>query len=200
MGANVEQIFKVFSEDLKRLGPGSDETTLKALESLKEKYTGSIDFQRDDLLILDVGAGSGAQTVTLSKVLNSEITAIDFHKAYVNKISKLASEFNLKIKAICEDMKNVDLLFKNVDLIWAEGSLYSIGFENSLNICSKALKKEGALVCSELTLTAEENSEQVLEYFKDAYPDIKTIAENRELLKNMVLRYCQISHYLVLTF
>ena len=80
-------------------------------------------------------------------------------------------------------MKNVDLLFKNVDLIWAEGSLYSIGFENSLNICSKALKKEGALVCSELTLTAEENSEQVLEYFKDAYPDIKTIAENRELLK-----------------
>ena len=70
----MEQIFKVFSEDLKRLGPGSDETTLKALESLKEKYTGSIDFQRDDLLILDVGAGSGAQTVTLSKVLNSEIT------------------------------------------------------------------------------------------------------------------------------
>ena len=34
-----------------------------------------------------------------------------------------------------------------------------------------------------MTLTAEENSEQVLEYFKDAYPDIKTIAENRELLK-----------------
>ena len=67
MGANVEQIFKVFSEDLKRLGPGSDETTLKLLKAFKTNIREVLIFNAENLLILDVGAGSGAQTVTLAK-------------------------------------------------------------------------------------------------------------------------------------
>ena len=60
----------------KRQGPGSEETTLLALQ------LAHID-RNKSYRIADIGCGTGAQTVTLAKALKGEVIAVDLFEDFL---------------------------------------------------------------------------------------------------------------------
>ena len=81
-----------YHKDNERQGPGSEEATLKALS-----YIPNIN---EKTMLLDIGCGTGGQTLTLAKNTVSHITAIDMLPQFLRRllyrqrriISKTASQ------------------------------------------------------------------------------------------------------------
>ena len=67
-------------EGLPRLGPGTDESTLKAL-SLCENLPPQPE-------ILDVGCGTGAQALVLAANTDGHIVATDLHPTFLEQLEK----------------------------------------------------------------------------------------------------------------
>ncbi|MGI6424960.1 MAG: class I SAM-dependent methyltransferase [Tepidanaerobacteraceae bacterium] len=69
-----------YHRDNERQGPGSEEATLKALSRIPNinKKT----------KILDIGCGTGGQTITLAKNTESHITAVDMLPQFLEKLMK----------------------------------------------------------------------------------------------------------------
>jgi ubiquinone/menaquinone biosynthesis C-methylase UbiE len=91
-------VFFELHRGLPREGPSDNESTKKAyamLKGLPEKPR-----------ILDMGCGLGMQTVTLVKVSNSEIFAVNNHQPFLEQLKKTAKEKGVadKITAVNADM------------------------------------------------------------------------------------------------
>ena len=71
---DVSLICEYFSS-MERQGPGSTETTLKALSF--------IDHLHDESKIVDLGCGTGAQTMVLAKNTPGTITALDVFPGFI---------------------------------------------------------------------------------------------------------------------
>ena len=80
-------------------------------------------------------------------------------------------------------MLEMDFDEKTFDLIWSEGALYFMGFQNGLKHCHQLLKEKGYLAVTELVYTSPNPPAAVAEYFESEYPDIKRIEENIEIIK-----------------
>jgi hypothetical protein len=69
-------------------------------------------------------------------------------------------------------MGNTEALGSGYDLIWAEGSAYSIGFENALERWRPLLRPGGCLVVTELVWLVAEPAERARAFFAQEYPDM----------------------------
>ena len=68
-----------------RQGPGSEHDTLRALELLN--------LPTDQILkVADIGCGSGGQTITLTKNLNAQITAVDLFPEFLNELNEKSQQ------------------------------------------------------------------------------------------------------------
>src|SRR5262249_47292519 len=153
-------------------GPGSDSETLDVLLSLPR--------HRFDVVV-DAGCGAGRQTLPLAKALNSPIEAIDSYQPFLDRLERRAKEKGLAhlVRTHCMDMKDIPSVFPNIDLLWAEGAAYNIGFANALATWAKAIKPDGFAVVSELCwLRNEEIPKAVWEFFQASYPEMKSVPEN----------------------
>lgn len=102
----------------------------------------------DSPSILDLGCGSGAQSIELAKMSNGHITAIDIDIPALVLFQRKIKEKGLSDRFSIFRISMVDLhvLEKTYDIIWAEGSIYAVGFENGIRDWKKLLKKPGYLV------------------------------------------------------
>jgi len=152
-----------------RQGPGSPYVTKLA--------TSFIDNLTDDSKIVDLGCGTGTQTITLASEIKGQITALDLFPKFIDILNNKAKKQHLenRIKGIVGDMKN--LLFKeeSLDLIWSEGAIYNIGFEKGLNDWNKYLKKDGYIAVTEATWFTESRPKEINDFWVNAYPEIDTI-------------------------
>lgn len=158
--------------DMDKLGPGSDNDTLYVLRSLPRHR-----FE----VVVDAGCGAGRQTLALAKELNSPIEAIDSHQPFLNRLKRRAKQNGVEhlVRAHCMDMKDIPDVFPKIDLLWAEGAAYNIGFANALRTWSKAIKPDGFAVVSELCwLRSEEIPSPVWEFFQSGYPDMQSVPQN----------------------
>ena len=114
-----------FFRELDRQGPGGVEQTLRALEFVPD---------RPGMRIADIGCGTGGQTITIARNRDCTITAVDL-------LPELLEEFRARIKkaglenrvtAIQGSMDALPFSPGEFDVIWAEGSIYNIGFERGL--------------------------------------------------------------------
>ena len=80
-----------FHKDNERQGPGSEEATLKALKLIP--YLNP--YLNEKTKILDIGCGSGGQTITLAKNTAAQITAVDMLPQFLEMLMKKAKENNL---------------------------------------------------------------------------------------------------------
>ena len=96
---------KEYFSSVERQGPGSAETTIKAL-SFVEGLT-------DKSLIADLGCGTGGQTITLAQHTPGQITGIDLFPDFINQFNSNAEHFNLqdRVKGIIGSMD--ELPFRN---------------------------------------------------------------------------------------
>ena len=115
-----------YHKDNERQGPGSEEATLKALSYIPDL--------NEKTKILDIGCGTGGQTITLAKNTTAHITAIDMLPQFLEKLIQKVKENNLIDRITVKEMLMDSLTFeeKSFDVIWSEGAIYNIGFEKGL--------------------------------------------------------------------
>lgn len=165
--------FKLICEyfsSIERQGPGSPEVTIKALSF--------IDNLANEAQIADIGCGTGGQTMVVANNAPGHITGIDLFPDFIDLFNKNASKMNLqnRVNGIVGSMDNLPFQNEELDLIWSEGAIYNIGFERGINEWRKFIKKGGYIAVSEASWFTEERPEEIDKFWKDAYPEIDTIA------------------------
>jgi ubiquinone/menaquinone biosynthesis C-methylase UbiE len=172
---DIELVIDFFL-DLERLGPGDNEQSKKALQYIQ--------FENDTLKIADIGCGTGAQSIFLAKETNSQIIAVDFLQPFLNELDRKANILKLDIKTICASMDNLPFSEQTLDLIWSEGAVYNIGFNNGINYWRKYLKQSGYLAITEMSWLTDSRPNEVENYWKEIYSEIDTIENKLKQMEN----------------
>jgi cyclopropane fatty-acyl-phospholipid synthase-like methyltransferase len=133
--------------------------------------------------ILDIGCGQGMQTIELAKNSNGKIIALDNHQPFLDLLVEQAKKQKVEEKIIPKNISMLEMDFdeKMFDLIWSEGALYFMGFQNGLKRCHQILKEKGYLAVTELVYTSPNPPAAVVEYFESEYPDIKRVGNVQKL-------------------
>jgi ubiquinone/menaquinone biosynthesis C-methylase UbiE len=165
------ELFIDFYKNTPRQGPGSNEETLKALE-----FTGLSN--KSELRIADIGCGSGAQTIILAKNLKGHITAVDLFPQFLVELNASAASKGLSKHITTLEASMEDLPFEedSFDLIWSEGAVYNMGFENGIKNWKKYLKIGGYIAISEITWTTTKRPKPLEDFWLEEYPEIATAA------------------------
>ncbi len=154
---------------IERQGPGSRETTIKALSF--------IDNLNDKSLIADIGCGTGGQTMVLANNAPGNITGVDLFQKFIDIFNDNAQKMNLaeRVKGITGSMDDLPFQSEEFDLIWSEGAIYNIGFERGLIEWNKFLKKGGYIAVTEASWFTDERPDEINTFWQEAYPGIDTI-------------------------
>jgi len=134
--------YEIF-ESLPRQGPGTREATRKAWSLLPSVPP--------DAKILDVGCGSGTQTRDLAALTTGTITAVDNHQPFLDTLDTWAKKAGMahRVKTVCASMDALPFEKRSFNLIWSEGAIFVVGFEQGLNLWKPLLKKGGYMVVSD---------------------------------------------------
>lgn len=161
-----------------RQGPGSEQETLKALECLNL----SDDKQ---ILMADIGCGAGQQTITLAQNCNASIFAIDIFPEFLEKLNLNSKQLKLdaKIKTINVSMDELPFENEQLDVVWAEGAIYNIGFENGIKKWKKFIKKQGYLAVSEITWITDTRPKEIEDFWMREYPEISIASHKINILE-----------------
>ena len=172
---NLEALF-ILHCDIPREGPGSDEATREAIGRLLS-YEPKISQISQ---VLDVGCGPGKQTLVLAKELQASVTAVDFHEPYLLRLQQAAAEQGLDrlITTRLENMESLTDPEGSIDLIWAEGSIYLMGFANGLKVWRPLLRDRGFVVASEVTWLTDRPPTEALDFWQTEYPAMTNIEGN----------------------
>jgi len=173
----ISEFFYELFSNIPRQGPGSNEYTRKAYMSLS-----NLALQPN---ILDVGCGSGMQTLELARVSEGKITALDNYQPFLDDLRKRAKSEGLdnRIKILNGSMFELPFAKNTFDLIWSEGAIFIIGFEKGLREWKPFIKQGGYLVVSELSWFKPDAPDELHTYLEGEYPAIKNIAENMEIIR-----------------
>jgi hypothetical protein len=76
------------------------------------------------------------------------------------------------------DMKDIPSVFPTIDLLWAEGAAYNIGFANALATWANAIRPDGFAVISELCWLRDKIPDAVKEFFRSGYPEMQSVEQN----------------------
>ena len=163
----MEEIYYEIFESLPRQGPGDAESTRKAFD----KLTGLPKHPE----ILDIGCGSGGQTLVLAKLSSGNITALDNHEPFIKKFNHDAKKAGCadRIQSIVGDMRVIGYPKESFDLIWSEGAAFVMGFDNALKAWRPLLRPKGYLAVSELVWFKKRAPKEVKDFFAREYPDMR---------------------------
>ncbi|MBN1103242.1 MAG: class I SAM-dependent methyltransferase [Deltaproteobacteria bacterium] len=166
---DFELICEYFSS-MERQGPGSPEVTIKALSF--------IDHLTNESRIVDIGCGTGGQTMVMASHTPGHITGIDLFPPFIGLFNIHAHRLNFqgRINGIVGSMNNLPFQNEEIDLIWSEGAIYNIGFERGVNEWRTFLKTGGYIAVSEASWFTEERPVEIDGFWKNAYPEIDTIS------------------------
>lgn len=163
---------------LKRQGPGSPEMTINALNFL--------DNLNENSQILDLGCGTGGQTMTLAENITGNIIGIDLFPEFIDVFNKNAKKLNLqeRVKGIVASMDKLPFQKEKFDLIWSEGAIDNIGFEKRLTYWNKFLKKDAYVVVTCPSWFINEPPIEIEKFWNDAGSRIDTIENNILIMEN----------------
>jgi len=163
-------------KNMPRQGSGRDEYTQKAFEMIPKI---------NNPTILDIGCGPGMQTIKLAKMSNGKVIGIDIFDQYLDQLRELIDkeQLNNRVEAVNQSMMDIKYPKESFDIIWAEGSIFVIGFEKGLQDWKKYLKSNGYLAVHEMAWLKNNLPTELTDFFKQVYPAIKTIKENLEIIK-----------------
>jgi SAM-dependent methyltransferase len=172
MNDRAFQFFLKFHHGIPRQGPGTPEATADAFRRIQPLLPPSP-------AILDLGCGSGGQTLTLAALTAGTILAIDKYPAFVEDLQQRLAEQGLlgRVTPQIGDMNALGLPPESFDLIWCEGALFVLGFERGLQTLRPLLRGPGLVVVSESAWLRpiEEIPRDVFEFWTEAYPPMTDV-------------------------
>lgn len=161
-----------------RQGPGGDAETEKAITLAG--------LDRDvPLKIADIGCGTGASTLTLAHLLNAKITAVDFLQDFIDVLAARAKSDGVKdkITTLCASMEQLPFEDEEFDVIWSEGAIYNIGFEQGITDWKRYLKPGGLIIASEITWLTNFRPSELQDHWNNEYPEIDTASAKIKILE-----------------
>lgn len=163
----------------KRQGPGGDEQTMQAMQ-----LAGLMNSSQA-LQIVDIGCGTGASTLVLAKNLNATITAVDLFQDFLDVLSEEAGKRGVadKIKTLAVSMEELPFEEASLDVIWAEGAIYNMGFAKGVEYFKRFLKPGGILAASEITWLTNERPTEIQHHWDAEYPEIATASDKIKVLE-----------------
>ena len=176
-----ERAFTLFMElhrGLPRQGPGSRESTRKALALIPDLPLRP--------RIVDIGCGPGAQTLDLlSAVDGATVVGVDDSALFLEELRQRADAAGVvnRVSIVQADMANLPESVNpaSFHLVWSEGAAYIMGFDDALREWRRLLLPGGFIGLSELAWrgAAEDAPEPARVFFEDAYPAMRSDADNR---------------------
>jgi ubiquinone/menaquinone biosynthesis C-methylase UbiE len=161
-----------------RQGPGSDAMTRRAIE-----LAGLRD--RANLQIADIGCGTGSSALVLAQELDAKITAVDFLAPFLEVLGERAIAAGLAAKITPQEasMESLPFAESSLDVIWSEGAIYNIGFEQGVREWKRFLKPGGILAASELTWLTHERPEPLQAHWDAQYLEVATASHKIAILE-----------------
>ena len=161
--------FEMFNEDLPRQGPGDAGSTLKALAMVPSVGP--------EARVLDLGCGTGPQTLMLARYSTGHIIAIDSHPPFLDVLRRRAQdlEFADRLEARVGDMGQLDFAPGSFDLIWCEGAIYIVGFEAGLREWRRVLAPGGHIAVTEVCWTRPDPPPECAAFWAEEYPAIRDV-------------------------
>jgi len=177
--ARMIELLVELHEGLDRLGPGDAQSTLRAL-----RLCGELPPKPD---ILDIGCGTGAQTLTLAKNTDGKITATDLVSSLLSVVTErmAASGLQSRVTTQAADMNSLPFADGEFDLLWSEGAIYIIGFDIGLAEWCRLLKPGGYLVVSEASWFRPDPPDELAEFWAEGYPGMRSVQANAAAAKAM---------------
>jgi len=183
---SLELFFELFG-DLPREGPGDAESTRRAFGLVPPLTSAS--------RILDLGCGSGAQAFALAAVTPAQILAVDSHPPFIARLNETARRLGLtdRVQGRVGDMAAPGVPPGSVDLIWAEGSIYNIGFEQGLASFQPLLKPGGHVAVTEACWLTPDPPAPCREFWVAEYPAIANVPACLEKIRSC--GYSVVGHF-----
>jgi len=168
----MNDLFYEVFHGMPRQGPGTDDCTLQALETLKP-------FLPAEPVALDMGCGTGASTLALAPRCG-HITAVDLDGAMLDMLQQKARNAGLsaRITTVQASMDEPDFPDGSFDLVWSEGAIYNMGFEAGLKRWRQLLKPQACLAVTEACWLTPEQPAEIVRFWEQEYPAIMPVAGN----------------------
>lgn len=162
-----------------RQGPGCDESTLRAFE------LSGLDPSRP-INAADIGCGTGAQTMTLAKVVRGKITAVDIFPEFLEELERRCRPLHLTatVETLCASMDALPFMPESLDLIWSEGAVYNMGFSKGISYWHRFLRPKGILALTEISWLTDNRPAALQRFWTDEYPQMDSVGGKIRLLKS----------------
>ncbi|GGV06356.1 hypothetical protein GCM10010275_52900 [Streptomyces litmocidini] len=163
--------FFALRHGLPRQGPGSDATTRRLL-ALAGRLPGRP-------RVLDLGCGPGRSALLLAAEAGAEVTAVDTHEPFLAELREAAAARGLDgaVRTLNADMRALPFPDGSFDLVWAEGSVFVLGFDRALAEWRRLLAPGGTLVLTECVWTTGEPGPAARAFWEEHYA-LRTVAGN----------------------
>ncbi|KPK39710.1 MAG: hypothetical protein AMJ69_04955 [Gammaproteobacteria bacterium SG8_47] len=177
--ARFVELLVELHKGLPRLGPGNAESTLRAL-NLCVHLPDAPD-------VLDIGCGSGVQTLILARAAKGCITATDLIPEFLVQLKAFVSKAGLQQRVrVCQaDMNNLPFADATFDLVWSEGAAYIMGIDNALAAWRRLLRPRGYLVVSEACWFKPDPPEELKAFWAEGYPAMRGIVPNLDAARRL---------------
>ena len=164
-----QDLFWEIHSGLPREGPGDNESTRKAFAALPKLP--------DEPFILDVACGPGMQTIELAKLCKGDIVAVDLHQEFLDELDRRAAAAEVSDRVTTVNASMLELPFDedSFDLIWCEGAVYIMGFENGLTQWKPLLKKGGCVALTNVSYLRDDVPDEVRKFWDADYPEITSV-------------------------
>jgi SAM-dependent methyltransferase len=159
------ELFLEVFEALPRQGPGDRSSAARALGMCRDLPSRPA--------VLDLGCGTGGQTLHLAELTTGAIVAVDRHIPNVVRLGGGLARRRLshRVRPVVGDMARPSFPASCFDLIWSEGALYNIGIDRALRICRTLLRPAGYLAFTDAVWRRGDPPPEIRAAFDD-YPNM----------------------------
>ena len=158
--------FELFS-GLPRQGPGTTAGTRRALGLVPDVGPAT--------RVLDVGCGTGAQTLVLAQGSPAHIVAVDNHPPFIDVLNRSAHGLGIadRVEGRVADMRRLDFADGSFDLIWCEGAIYNMGVEAALRDWRRLLRDDGHVALTEACWRKPDPPPACAAFWNQEYPAMR---------------------------
>jgi hypothetical protein len=108
------------------------------------------------------GPGSDAET----------FVALDLFQPFLDALEQKVNHPH--VRTLQGSMDDLPFEKERFDLVWSEGAIYNMGFEQGVKYVHPFLKKHGIIALSEITWLTNERPAEIESYWNREYPEIDT--------------------------